>query len=175
MTTNIVIANVQGTETSAKVNYKGTTKDAFEVGCQYENNCGPKFEVIARKGNKLTIKYLRSNYYHKEGDIENKRIYLAGGEDTNFTEYVKWNFGWEVCALNKVQGTNVQEEYKEELRDTLQEMYEHLTEAASLGSDADDFFNDLGEENEDIVYITSTLYDAINMLKNLVKQQQKVA
>lgn len=82
----------------AVVEYKGTTKDVFEVGCTYKD-----IKVIARNGNKLTIQHLRSTIYHDEGDIENKRIYLAGGEDTNFTEYIKWNYGYEVCALNKVE------------------------------------------------------------------------
>ena len=83
---------------NAVVEYKGTTKDVFEVGCTYKD-----IKVIARNDNKLTIQHLRSTIYHKEGDIENKNIYLAGGEDTNFTEYIKWNYGYEVCALNKVE------------------------------------------------------------------------
>lgn len=86
------------------VEYKGTTKEIFEVGCTYKD-----IKVIARKGNKLTIMHLKSNIYHNEGDVENKIVYLAGGEDTNFTEYIKWNYGSQICAHQKVEEEKVDE------------------------------------------------------------------
>lgn len=89
----------------AVVEYKGTTKEIFEVGCTYKG-----IKVIARNGNQLTIQHLTPYIYHREGDIENKRVYLAGGEDTNFTEYIKWNYGIEICAHQKVEEEKVDEQ-----------------------------------------------------------------